>query len=117
MSFSSNELNLSGGSSTHLNVSYGVAGSAAASPGLNLSLGNRSVLKELHSNDSNNMVSKGISIFFFLQKQYFDSCQHRVFKIKIAKILLNACTSNKIPNFYCKVFKIIDKNTNLFTYH
>ncbi|XP_023302752.2 serine/arginine repetitive matrix protein 2 isoform X5 [Lucilia cuprina] len=58
MSYSANELNLSGGSSTHLNASYSVAGSgAAASPGLNMSLGNRSVLKELNTNDSNSLLS------------------------------------------------------------
>lgn len=63
MNYSANEMNLSGGSSAaHLNASaYGVSGSAAASPGLNISgLGNRSVLKELNTNESNSMVSKGI---------------------------------------------------------
>lgn len=55
MSFSTNELNLNGGSSTHLNASYGVAGSAAAaSP----TFGNRSVLKELNTNENNTLVSK-----------------------------------------------------------
>ena len=50
MSFSTNELNLNGGSSTHLNASYGAAASST--------FGNRSVLKELNTNEHKTMVSK-----------------------------------------------------------
>lgn len=54
MSFPSNELNLNGGSSTHLNGSYGVAGSSAAMP----NFGNRSALKEINTNENNKMVRR-----------------------------------------------------------
>ncbi|TMW50178.1 hypothetical protein DOY81_004737 [Sarcophaga bullata] len=61
MSFSTNELNLNGGSSTHLNASYDVPSSAATASPI---FGHRLVLKELNTNEHNTMVSKKESILF-----------------------------------------------------